>query len=70
MDEKRQEQREGSRRVMVNTDEELIEALKEINETLDVKEAPKTKETLKVERKIIHKEGKGERKHGNKKKVS
>ena len=43
---KEQEQREGPRRVMVNSDEELIEALKEINET------------LKEKRKIICKEGK------------
>lgn len=44
---KEREQREGPRRVMVNSDEELIDALKEINET------------LKVKRKIICKEGKG-----------
>jgi hypothetical protein len=31
------EQREGPRRVMVNSDEDLIEALKKINETLQVK---------------------------------
>jgi hypothetical protein len=43
---KEQEQREGPRRVMVNSDEDLIEALKEINAT------------LKVKRKIICKEGK------------
>jgi hypothetical protein len=46
MGEKEQEQRGGPRRVMVNSDEELIEALKEINET------------LKVKKKIICKEGK------------
>jgi hypothetical protein len=34
---KEQEQREGPRRVMVNSDEDLIEALKEINATLKVK---------------------------------
>jgi hypothetical protein len=39
-----QEQREGPRRIMVNSDEDLIEALKEINET------------LKEKRKIIRKE--------------
>ncbi|HUN54002.1 MAG TPA: hypothetical protein VMU29_02485 [Smithella sp.] len=38
-----QEQKEGPRRIMVNSDEELIEALKEINET------------LKEKTKIIHK---------------
>jgi hypothetical protein len=32
-----QEQKEGPRRIMVNSDEDLIEALKEINETLKVK---------------------------------
>jgi hypothetical protein len=47
MEVKEQEQREGPRRVMVNSDEDLIEALKEINET------------LKVKRKIIYKTGKG-----------
>jgi hypothetical protein len=46
MGEKEQEQRGGPRRIMVNSDEELIEALKEINET------------LKVKKKIICKEGK------------
>jgi hypothetical protein len=40
-----QEQKEGPRRIMVNSDEDLIEALKEINET------------LKEKRKIICKEG-------------
>ena len=34
---KQQEQREGPRRVMVNSDEDLIEALKEINKTLKEK---------------------------------
>ena len=58
MNEKRQEQGEGSRRIMVNSDEELIEALKGINETLKVKETPKS------ERKIIGKEGK-ERKNNS-----
>jgi hypothetical protein len=43
---KDQEQREGPRRIMVNSDEDLIQALKEINETL--------KEKIK----IICKEGK------------
>ena len=38
MGEKREEQREDQRRVMVNSDEDIIEALKEINETLKVKE--------------------------------
>jgi hypothetical protein len=32
-----QEKGEGPRRIIVNSDEELIEALKEINETLKVK---------------------------------
>ena len=32
-----QEQKEGPRRIMVNSDEDIIEALKEINETLKVK---------------------------------
>lgn len=58
MGEKKQEQWEGSRRVMVNSDEQLIEALKEINETLNVKETPK------AERKIIGKEGKERKKNG------
>ncbi|MGA9111010.1 MAG: hypothetical protein ACLPSL_02945 [Smithella sp.] len=40
-----QEQKEGPRRIMVNSDEDLIEALKEINKT------------LKEKRKIICKEG-------------
>ena len=31
------EQKEGPRRIMVNSDEDLIEALKKINETLQVK---------------------------------
>lgn len=57
MGEQRKEQREDERRVMVNSDEELIEALKEINKTLKVKETPK------AERKIICKEGK-ENKNG------
>jgi hypothetical protein len=43
-----QEEREGPRRIMVNSDEEIIAALKEINETLKVKD----------KRKIICKEGK------------
>jgi hypothetical protein len=34
---KEQEKGEGPRRIMVNSDEELIEALKQINETLKVK---------------------------------
>ncbi|MFZ2396259.1 MAG: hypothetical protein WAW09_08245 [Smithella sp.] len=33
-----QEKGEGPRRIMVNSDEEIIEALKKINETLKVKE--------------------------------
>ena len=37
MGEKEQEKGEGPRRIMVNSDEDLIEALKEINETLKVK---------------------------------
>jgi len=37
MGEKEQEKGEGPRRIMVNSDEEIIEALKEINETLKVK---------------------------------
>jgi hypothetical protein len=45
---KKQEERECPRRIMVNSDEEIIEALKEINETLKVKD----------NRKIICKEGK------------
>ena len=32
-----QEKGEGPRRIMVNSDEDIIEALKEINETLKVK---------------------------------
>jgi len=43
---KEQDQKEGPRRVMVNSDEDLIKALKEINATLKVK----------AERKIIPKE--------------
>ena len=43
------EQREDQRRVMVNSDEELIAALIKINETLKVKETPE------VKRKIIRK---------------
>jgi hypothetical protein len=34
---KEQEKGEGPRRIMVNSDEDIIEALKEINETLKVK---------------------------------
>jgi hypothetical protein len=37
MGEKEQEKGEGPRRIMVNSDEDIIEALKEINETLKVK---------------------------------
>jgi hypothetical protein len=48
MGEQREDQREDPRRVMVNSDEELVVALKNINETLKVKEAPK------LERKIIN----------------
>ena len=43
-----QEEREGPRRIMVNSDEDIVNALKEINETLKVKD----------KRKIICKEGK------------
>ena len=67
MDEKRQKQREDSQRIMVNSDEELIEALKEINNTLEVKETPKTKKR-KVERKIINKKGK-EKENGRKRNI-
>jgi hypothetical protein len=45
---RKQEEREGPRRIMVNSDEEIIAALKEVNETLKVKD----------KRKIICKEGK------------
>ena len=38
MAEKQQEKCEGPRRIMVNSDEDIIKALKEINETLKVKE--------------------------------
>ena len=38
---KKQEERESTRRIMVNSDEEIIEALKEINETLHVKDKRK-----------------------------
>jgi hypothetical protein len=34
---KEHEKGEGARRIMVNSDEELIEALKEINKTLAIK---------------------------------
>ena len=34
---KEQENKESLRRIMVNSDEDIIEALKEINETLKVK---------------------------------
>jgi hypothetical protein len=44
---KDQEQREGPRRIMVNSDEDLIQALKEINETLK----EKTKIIHKIEKK-------------------
>ena len=33
-----QEKGEGPRRIMVHSDEDIVEALKEINETLKVKE--------------------------------
>ena len=49
------DRREDQRLVMVNSDEELIEALKNINERLKVKEIPEVKETLEVKRKIIRK---------------
>ena len=49
------DRREDQRLVMVNSDEELIAALKNINERLIVKEIPKVKETLEVTRKIIRK---------------
>jgi hypothetical protein len=45
---KEQENKESLRRIMVNSDEEIVEALKEINETLKVKD----------KRNIICKEGK------------
>jgi DNA helicase IV len=35
---KEQENKESPRRIMVNSDEEIVEALKEINETLKVKD--------------------------------
>lgn len=37
MEGKEKENEEGPRRIMVNSDEELVEALKEINKTLNVK---------------------------------
>lgn len=37
MEGKEHEKGEGPRRIMVNSDEELVEALKEINKTLAVK---------------------------------
>ena len=37
MGEREQEKREGPKRIMVNSDEDIIEALKEVNETLKVK---------------------------------
>ena len=46
-----QEKGEGPRRIMVNSDEDIIKALKEVNETLNVKD----------KRKIICKERKKER---------
>ena len=49
------DRREDQRLVMVNSDEELIAALKQINERLKVKEIPEVKETLEVKRKIIRK---------------
>ena len=49
------DRREDQRMVMVNSDEELIAALKTINERLKVKEIPEVKETLEVKRKIIRK---------------
>ena len=49
------DRREDQRMVMVNSDEELIAALKKINERLKVKEIPEVKETLEVKRKIIRK---------------
>jgi len=49
------DRREDQRLVMVNSDEELIAALKNINERLKVKEIPEVKETLEVKRKIIRK---------------
>ena len=44
-----QEKGDGPRRIMVNSDEDIIAALKEINEKLKVKETPE------VKRKIIRK---------------
>ena len=38
---KKQEERECTRRIMVNSDEEIIAALKEINETLNIKDKRK-----------------------------
>ncbi|MFA5322916.1 MAG: hypothetical protein WC373_09610 [Smithella sp.] len=47
-----QEKGEGPRRIMVHSDDDIVEALKEINETLKVKER----------RAIICKEGKANKK--------
>jgi 6-phosphogluconolactonase (cycloisomerase 2 family) len=47
-----QEKGEGPRRIMVHSDEDIVEALKEINETLKVKER----------RTIIRNEGKAKNK--------
>ena len=54
MGEKEQEKKEGPRRIMVNSDEEIMKVLKEINETLQIKE----------KRPVISPEGKRNIKHG------
>jgi len=54
MGEQEQSKREGPRRIVVNSDEEIIKVLKEINETLQIKER----------RPIISPEGKKNVKHG------
>jgi hypothetical protein len=41
MEGREQEKREGPKRIMVNSDEDIIEALKEVNETLNVKDKRK-----------------------------
>lgn len=53
------EEKRGPEKIMVNSDDELIEELKKINETLKVKEASKI--TFKeVKNKITPKKGKRE----------
>jgi hypothetical protein len=46
-----EEERKEPRKIMVNSDEEIVEALKKINETLKVKEERKTilQEKLNIE---------------------